>query len=213
MKLGNAAVNRPNYYPAQHRTELVGQWRFTAIGVAFLGLLGCGSVLGALYYDSLAIVAAATLAISIVFGWTSLWGLYDTYRYVRIVPYFDRRVGNIDTYTAGFELARYCGKLDEIAAAGGQTVVSAFGFNDDLLGETLVWHSPADGLQTVGALLEAVAAQPDEFDDQISVVSDLERLANALRQANEQGICFCLLLLHGYGTSGHEWDVRKGSAF
>jgi len=82
-----------------------------------------------------------------------------------------------------------------------------------LRGEPLVWHSPADGLRTVDALLAAVRAQPSTFDDPKAITSDLERLSTALRRADEQGIRFCLLLRHGHGTSGQEWSVREGSAF
>jgi hypothetical protein len=178
-----------------------------------LGLLGCSSLLASFYYERLAILAAAMLAILLVFAWSSVWAICDAYRYARIVPYFDRTVGNIDTYTAGRQLARYCGKLDAMAVASGQRAISAFGFNDDLRGETLNWHSPSDGLRTVAALMAAVAAQPEEFDDPISIISDLQRLSNALLRANERGRHFCLLLLHGGTTSGQEWEVRQGSAF
>lgn len=156
-------MNRPSYYPPQYQAALARQWRYSAKGIAVLGLLGCSSLLASLYVERLAILAAATLAIFLVFAWASVWAIYDTYRYVRIVPYFDRTVGDIDTYTAGRELARYCSKLDAMAVASGQQAISAFGFNDDLRGETLVWHSPSDGLQTVAALMAAVAAQPEEF--------------------------------------------------
>ncbi len=207
-------MSHSDYYPPEHRMEIAARWRGGAKVVGVLGLLCCGSMFGALYFEGMTIVAALALAIFILFVWANALGIYDTYRYIRIVPYFDRTVGDINTYTAGSGLARYCLKLDETAAASGQTAISAFGFNDDLRGQTLVWHSAADGLKTVKAVLAAVEAKPDDFDDPCSGVGDdLERLAEALRLANEQGIRFCLLLLHGCTTSGHEWDVRQGTAF
>ena len=39
------------------------------------------------------------------------------------------------------------------------------------------------------------------------------KLQAALEKAVAADVPFCVLLMHGNTTSGHEWDVRKGSAF
>ncbi len=160
--------------------------------------------------DALAVFAAIWDAFFLfifmgdVFGGSSL--LCD----VAVVPYFERRVGEIDTFCRGKSLARRMNEIDAQARALELTPLSDFGWNDDLAGELLVWHEPAEGLATVHALL---AFYQDDPAAEHNLIDDLKSLAQALASAEAKAIRFCLLLRHGDVTSGQEWDARKGTCF
>ena len=89
----------------------------------------------------------------------------------------------------------------------------AFGFNDDLAGETLTWHSSADGLATFAGLREALEKRPDQFPNQRSLLQDLSAVEEALQMAANSQIGFCLLLRVGASTSAQEWELRQGTCF
>ncbi len=127
------------------------------------------------------------------------------------MPYFQRRVGGIDTFLAGRSLARTLAQLDTVASDLRVSPLSSFGFNDDLRNEPLRWHPPQEGLGTVTTLLHHLTEHPAAAAEPI--VEDLRKWQSALEKAVAADIPFCVLLLHGNTTSGHEWDVRKGSAF
>src|SRR5690606_10699345 len=103
---------------------------------------------------------------------------------------------------------QFCSQLDAVAIAEGVQPLSAFGFNDDLYGQALTWHSADEGLQTVTALRKAVETHRLSLPRADSVLEDLQKLQHAFSRAAEQDIPFCLLLRHGNSTSGHEWSVR-----
>ncbi len=71
----------------------------------------------------------------------------------QVVPYFERPVGGIDTFCHGQSLLRNLADLERLAEEIGVSPLSAFGWHDDMRGETVVWHDPAVGLKTVKALL------------------------------------------------------------
>lgn len=201
-------------YPPQHAEALRSAIRYAVIANSITGLLAVGSTLAAVSFGFPPISAATAIALFVLFGVLGgLGGLYDTWRYVRIIPYFRQQVGDIDTFLAGEALAQSCSQLDAAAIAAGVQPLSAFGFNDDLFGERLTWHRADDGLNTVLALCNALTTENLTLPDTDSVLEDLRKLEHALSRAAEQDIPFCLLLRHGNSTSGHEWDVRQGTAF
>jgi hypothetical protein len=127
---------------------------------------------------------------------------------VRVLPYFERRLGGTDTWLAGESLLWHSRHLDATAAQLSVRPLSEFASGDDLIrGEELRWFSAEDGLRTVERLMQPDAAASFSAD----VVSDLSRLRDALRLACSQGVRFCLLLREGSGTSGYEMGQRRGS--
>lgn len=201
-------------YPPQHADALRSAVRYAVIANSITGGIALAGTLAVLYFGIHAGVAAAAIALFLLFGVLGgLGGVYDTWRYVRIIPYFRSQVGDTDTFLAGEALAQFCSQLDAAAIAAGVLRLSAFGFNDDLFGEPLTWHRADDGLKTVTALRNALTTEKLTLPCTDSVLEDLRKLEHALSRAAEQDIPFCLLLRHGNTTSGHEWSVRQGTAF
>jgi hypothetical protein len=153
--------------------------------------------------------AGVAAAIFLLLVWGLVAGVRDQFQ-VRVLPYFERPVGGIDTWLAGENLLWHSRSLDEAAARCGVAPLSAFASGDDLIpGEELSWFDPSDALRTAERVLEADVAQTLPA----GVVTDLERLRDALRRASAQGIRFCLLVREGSVASGHEMSLRKGSFF
>jgi hypothetical protein len=144
-------------FPTRHHDEIRRADRYAMVAIGGTAMLSVLLLLGTMYWHVPPALAACAVAVFLVFGLLGgLSGVYDTRRHVRVIPYFRRSVGGIDTYTAGQSLARYLSQLDAVANANGVTPLSAFGFNDDLRGEPLTWHIPADGLQTVTTILKSL---------------------------------------------------------
>ncbi len=141
-----------------------------------------------------------------------------------VVPYFAKRLGDSECRSHGYAVASNCEKLDRLADRKGTRRLSAFGFNDDLRGESVTWHPANAGLESVTDLLDhlgksyarnadADGLQEADGDDLQEVVADLRRFESALRSAVESEVRFCLVLLTGTGGSGKEHDVRQGSFY
>jgi hypothetical protein len=137
--------------------------------------------------------------------------LNDVLRHASVVPYFRRRVGEINTYSSGESLARHVEELDEVARTNAVVPLSAFGWGDDLEGEPVVWHASAEGLKTVNFLLVTLERDETGWDDHAATIADLKQIAQALERADSLGIPFSLLLLHSTVTNGQEWDARQGT--
>lgn len=174
----------------------------------FISLLA-GTVFGPMPAGVTAVVGAITFFV--LSG--SFASLYDAYNSAQIHPYFQKPIGNIDTFSEGRALARYLKQLDSIAMEAGVKPLSVFGFNDDLRGETLEWHAPSEGVMTCHALLSNVEAGDAPSAVKAALKSDLMKWSHALERAQTQGVPFCILFRQCNATSGHEWDVRQGSAF
>jgi hypothetical protein len=87
-----------------------------------------------------------------------LWGEWHGRKLIRVIPIYDSRVPEADTFLTGFALARNCTRLDALAVMCGVKPVSAFGFDDPLYGEKLLWHEASEGLPTIEALINALPA-------------------------------------------------------
>jgi hypothetical protein len=138
-----------------------------------------------------------------------LWGEWHGRKLIRVIPIYDSRVPEVDTFLTGFALARNCTRLDALAQRCSAKPVSAFGFDDPLYGEKLVWHDASEGLRTVEALIATLNTDREAVDDINAVLSDLDRVKNALAAATEKGVRFALLVEVGEGTSGLVWERRK----
>lgn len=167
----------------------------------------------AVEWDAPVLPAAVAAAVFLIVAGCATATMIVVRREVAIHPYFESRVGEIDTFGQGRELARHLKDLDELARELGVVPLSAFGFADDLAGEALTWHDAATGRKTAEALLVVLSGDGLLAVGSDRLVQDPKRLAHALGRADDRGIRFCLLLRHGDGTSAQEWEVRKGSAF
>lgn len=156
------------------------------------------------------VVALVLFAWALFGTWTAV---VDALFFGTICPYFEREVGDIDTFARGRHLARWLGELDDLAARLGVTPFSRYGFADDLRGETLVWHDPAEGLAVVESLLAGLDQSDVPERDRPRLAADLRRVAHALSKARDKGIRFCLMHRPDNVTSGQEWEVRKGTVF
>jgi hypothetical protein len=211
VRKGKAEVRGPESDSERH--WYVAAWRLRwaigrnlVLGVGALAFTSCAIALAGRRADGLAVFAGVWDALFLFILVVDSFSTSSVLRHVSVVPYFQSRVGEIETFGNGRHLARAMNGLDDRARSLGVVPLSAFGWNDDLAGESLVWHAPDDGLKTVDALLAEEQLEPGVRDD-------LERIAHALRRAADKRIRFCLLLRHGDVTSGAEWDVRQGTCF
>jgi hypothetical protein len=158
---------------------------------------------------SAGIAATVFLAIFLFLVCVTWGGVRNLFR-VRVLPYFERPLGQKNTWLAGENLLRHSRQLDKIAAGLGVRPLSDFASGDDLIrGESLRWFPPEDALRTTERLLEAdisATLLPN-------VVSDLTSIRDALRLACSQSVKFCFLIREGSSTSGLELERRKGSFF
>ena len=200
--------------PSQYYEAVRDARRYALNAIGLTGTTFVLLFLGTMFWSVWPLLTAFVFAIFLLFGLIGgIGGLYETFRYVRIMPYFQRSLGEIDTFLNGKALVRSLKQLDAVAIEQGVQPLSAFGFKDDLRGETLVWYAPEEGLKTVETLLNEL--QRLDIPDAIcnGILKDLGSWKNALQRASTENVQFCILLRHGNSTSGHEWDVRKGSAF
>lgn len=201
-------------YPQLHHERIRSARNYSIIAAGVTGgLLICG-ITGSVFDYVPPLVTAFFGAVFILYGLiVGLGSIHDTKRYVQVIPYFQRRLGGIDTFLAGKTMVRYLAQLDLIATNQNVRPISAFGFADDLLGEEVVWYDPTVGLQSICAIQCALTQSnvPDTIGRPL--LSDLSKWQHALELAAAEHVAFSVLLRHGNSTSGHEWDVRQGSAF
>jgi hypothetical protein len=154
-------------------------------------------------------VAAIFLAIFLFLVFAT-WSGIRALRHVRVLPYFERPLGQKDTWLAGENYLRHSRELDEIGTRLGVRPLSEFASGDDMVrGEKLQWFPPEEALKSVERLL-----QPDtQRSLSPAVVSDLAHIRDALRSACSQSVKFCFLLREGSSASGLEMERRKGSFF
>ena len=202
-----------NSYPDRHWRVVRETWRAVLKSLAVTGVIAALLTSAAILWDGWAFVAAVADAIFLLVCWGSICSVVDVTRYATIHPYFEKSVGEIDTFASGYEVARRCLQLDQIATEHAVIPLSRFGFNDDMCGEHVEWHDAAAGLATFRLLAEEIERHPDRFARHKKLAAELNAICHALQRASEQGIRFSLLLRHNSGTNAMEWEQRKGSAF
>ncbi|EEF57387.1 hypothetical protein, partial [Pedosphaera parvula] len=154
-------------------------------------------------------LAATLLALFLYHCFVVCVSVRDLFR-VRLLPYFERRLGGADTWMHGEKLLWHSRLLDETAIKHGVRPLSDFTSGDDMIhGEVLEWFVADDALRTVNYLLETSGVT--NFPD--GVISDLGKLQHALKDAHSKDVRFCLLLREGSSASGAEMDQRQGSFF
>jgi hypothetical protein len=216
----NPDISDPNYYhgyPGRHRQGIARSIGWAAgCSLPLILLAGFGAVFNGLafLYDFNFLSA---LCFAVCGGFLVLFlrglvaGIVDSFK-ARIVPYFRQYLGDIDTFSSGQTLARNCRQLDQLAGEMHLLPLSAFGFNDDRLGEQVAWHDPQQGLETVTGLLQKIRSQPETVADAEALVAELEKIATALQKAEERGISFCFILREGMDRAivPMEMDLRQG---
>jgi hypothetical protein len=180
-----------------------------AIAAALAGINVFSFFCGKSDTTSAGIAASVFLAIFLLLAWASYRNVRNLFQ-VRALPYFERPIGQKNTWLAGEGFLWHSRQLDEIAVRLGVRRLSEFSSGDDMVrGEELEWFAPEEALKTVERLL-----QPDTQTSLTpAVVSDLTHIRDALRLACSQSAKFCFLIREGPSTSGLELERRKGSFF
>ena len=195
-------------YPERYRGLLREEGKRAAIAVAVLVFLPGG---GALAW----FLGSAWLPLKLLFGLLLLgfagFGAFLCARTIRallsprIVPYFEKSLGESEPFAGGVALARQSQRLDELALSAGVTPLSSYGFNDDFAGQVVTWHEPALALASVRAIL------PQISPDQLRLRHDLELLTESLNRAAARRIRFALLLRTTHAIADAEKEKRQGS--
>ena len=195
-------------YPLRYRERLQVEGKRAAVSVLLLVVLPGGGALawflGSAWAPLRIIVGLILLAMA---GFGAFWcgRIVAALVFARVVPYFEKSLGDGPPLASGAELAKHSQRLDELAVLADATPLSSFGFNDDLAGEAVTWHEPALALATVRALSAKLS------DAESALKRDLEQLAEALNRAAARRIRFALLLRTSYGLTGDEKAKRRGS--
>lgn len=197
----------------QHRSRLNRVAIKSAFFLLVIGVMAGISIVSFLHATSNAkstgIPAAVFSVAFLFFAWASYKGFRNQYK-ARVLPYFEHPLGQNETWLAGEAYLQHSRQLDEIASRNDVRPLSKFASGDDLVrGEVLNWFSPGEALQTVERLLQVDVTSTLP----VPVVSDLEKMRDALRLASSKSIKFCFLLREGTSASGMEMERRKGSFF
>ena len=199
--------------PPRHWAVVASAWRYAVGSIAITGTIAVVVCRWAIRDEislGAAALALAPFAFAVLSGPITVWAVT---RHVSLMTYYERKVGEVDTWLAGRAAVRALRPLDAMAIEAGVRPLSEFGFADDLAGESVVWHDPREGRTSVAALLKAVEIQPERVADPLAVADDLRRIGEGLDKAAALGISFCFLIRHGDSTNGMEWESRIGSAF
>lgn len=132
------------------------------------------------------------------------------WREARIYPMFDRKVSTT-TFRHGQAVLRNLLYLDKLAHQKGVPGFIAYGFPNPLRGETVTWHIPEQGMETINALIEAVEDQPEAVNDPERVLADLKRMQETFSRARDCNARFSFLLEEMRdGHSPMIWEQLKG---
>lgn len=194
-------------YPARYRELFVDEGKRAAVAVALLLLLPLG---GAIAWFA----GSAWLPLRVVFGLLLLgiagFGGFICYRALRallvprVVPYFEKSLGEPAPFAGGDALAKNAEHLDELAAAAGANPLSSFGFVDDFYGEPMKWHEPALAVATIKSILPQVSAA------EAALRRDLDALSEFLGRAATRKTRFALVIRTAHSVSDAEKQRRQG---
>jgi len=190
----------PTYYRKRFQHHLF--WMI----ITLLVTSGIAGILAysAIYMEGNILLASGAIALFLLFV---CWFCYETITPIKMALYFEEPVPGPWVWSE--VLARHCVYLDPIVAKTGAYPLSFFGFNDDFRNESLVWHAPEKGLETVSKLLQKLRNEPDLVDETETIIADLEKLEIRLRKACENTTQFCFIF-HGDGINGMEIEQRRG---
>ena len=192
-----------NGYPPEHLNDKRQGLKTLAQLLAFVSAITALFAVGGLYDIGLLALAALSSAVGICLLWS---GFVTALAKPLLALYFEEKVPGDWVWSK--VLARNCVYLDELATESSR--LSSFGFADDLAGETVVWHTPERGLETIEQLLQLLRANPARLRENSAIIADLEKMQIRLQQACKTGTRFCLIL-HYDVINSMEIDQRKGS--
>ncbi len=201
-------VLRSQAYPGRHWTRTRGCLPLAIVITFILGALILPLIMTVRFDTPVGAALAGGVLLFLLINLAK--GVSENYHHVRVLPYFESKVAEIDTYCSGKSLARHVLDLDEMARGCGVVPLSEFGWNDDFAGEELVWHSSASGLKTVNTLLAQLQIEEIARHEDDGLIDDLKRISHALGRAEQAGIRFCLILEHGDYTNGMEHEQAQG---
>ena len=132
------------------------------------------------------------------------------YDKIALLPFFEKPVGEIDTFLAGNTLAWNSKRLDQVARNLALPPLCDFASGDPIYtDEESRLFEPSQAIPTIVALRqnEEVLAMGSELSHDMAVLYD------ALKKADSQGIRFSIHLRIGSTASFHEMETRGGSYF
>lgn len=153
--------------------------------------------------------AAIFSAAFLYFSWACYRGICNQ-RKARVLYYFERKLGQSETWLAGEAYLQHSRQLDEIASRNNFRPLSAFASGDDLVrGEMLQWFCTNEAMDTIERHLQddAVSTLP------ATVISDLKKMRDALFLASSKSVKFCFFLRAGTSANVLEMERRKGTFF
>jgi hypothetical protein len=206
LRRRRAAFAETFYRFHEKRTKQMLFWATLQIAVAS-GLVALG--FWQLFYGKGVLLPGLLTATFLVMLVSSVCGMIDQLR-VRVIPYFEKPLGDVDTWLSGKGLLWHSRDLDQLSDFLSLPRLSSFASGDDLVrGEELQFFDPKDALPTLEKML--TRSKASRFSKQL--VADLTSLRDALQSASEKQVRFCFILREGSTASGQEMSLRKGSFF
>ena len=195
-------MNKRSGYPTEYLQRTRNDARNTIIVVAIAGVIAALLIYWAIYHEVPLLLASRAGAIWLFIAWI---GYCSAAAKPLLALYFEDEVPGDWVWSKA--LARNCTNLDALATES--STLSSFGFADDMAGETVVWHYPQRGLETVEQLLQTLRDQPDALKETNAIIVDLEKMRQRLQQACESDTRFCLIM-HYDVVNSMEIEQRKG---
>jgi hypothetical protein len=201
-----ASFSEAFYRVHQRRTKRMLRWAALQFSIAAT-LTGIG--FWQLFYGPGVLLPGLFTSTFLVMMLSTIWSTVDQFR-VRVVPYYERKLGDVDTWETGKSLLAHSRDLDELTEFLNLPSLSQFASGDDLVeGEQLAFFPAEKALPTVEKLI--LRSKASRFSKDL--ISDLINLRDALKVAARRNVRFCLLLREGSTTSGQEMAIRQGSFF
>ncbi len=189
-------------YPLEHLNDKRESLKTLAQLFAFVGAITTLFYIGGLYDIGFMALAALSGAVGICLLWSFV---VTAFAKPLLALYFENEVSGDWVWSK--VLARRCTDLDALASETSR--LSSFGFADDMNGETVIWHTPERGIETVEQLLQKLRNEPQLLQESAVIIADLENMRARLHKACETGTRFSLIF-HYAVVSGAEIDQRKG---
>jgi hypothetical protein len=130
-----------------------------------------------------------------------------------IIPFFQREVGEPNTFRSGKAIARHWCLLNSVALEGGAEPLSAFGSCSDSRTALSEWYLPKVALTTIATLLNNISRYRIEIEEYEQLQAELNLLKEKLEAARRQDILFCFHLKTYECVYGQVEEQRKGTYF
>ena len=129
---------------------------------------------------------------------------------ISLLPFFEKPIGDIDTFLAGKSLAWNSKRLSQVAIDLGLSPLCNFASGDPLFAdEESRLFEPFDAIPTIIGLRQS----EEVLAIGKALLHDLDGFYDALKKAETQRIRFSIHLRIGDSASSHEMETRGGSYF